>query len=64
MSRIMGDVLQLSGSPMYTNRRRARARISDDFVMRDAMTKLCNLRVFILRAGTSQMRLSHVVIVY
>jgi hypothetical protein len=46
---------------MNTNRRCARERISDDSVMQDAMMEMCDLCVFVLHAGASQMRLSHVV---
>jgi hypothetical protein len=46
---------------MYTNRRHARVRVSDDSVMRDATTETYNLHVFVLRAGASRMCVSHVV---
>jgi hypothetical protein len=46
---------------MYTNRRRARLRISDNSVMRDVMTETRDLRVSILRVSASRMSLSHVV---
>jgi hypothetical protein len=46
---------------MYTNRRRVRLRISDDFVMRDVMAEMRDLRVSVLRASASRMSLSHVV---
>jgi hypothetical protein len=38
---------------MYTNQRRTRARVSDDSVIRDATTETRDLRVSVLRAGTS-----------
>jgi hypothetical protein len=46
---------------MYTNRRRARPRVSDDSVMRDAMMEMRDLRISILHVGASRMRLSHIV---
>jgi hypothetical protein len=57
----MGDTLELSASPMYTNRRRAQARISDYFVMRDAPTEMRDLCVSVLRPGPSWLCLSHIV---
>jgi hypothetical protein len=35
--------------------------VLDDSVMRDAMMKMCDLRISVLHAGTSRMRLSNVV---
>jgi hypothetical protein len=46
---------------MYTNWRRARPHVSDDSVMRDAMTEMHDLRISILRLGMSRMSLFHVV---
>jgi hypothetical protein len=59
MSLIIGEALWLHVSPM--NQRRARSRVSDDSVMRDTTMEMRDLRVPILHAGTSRMRLSHVV---
>jgi hypothetical protein len=57
----IGDVLWCCASLMYINRRHARPYVSDDFVMRDVTTEMCDLRVFILRTDVSRMGLSHVV---
>jgi hypothetical protein len=46
---------------MYTNQRRALARVLDYIVMRDTMTETRDLCIFILRAGASRLCLSHVV---
>jgi hypothetical protein len=48
-------------SPMYPNLRSVQAHISDDSVMRDAMTETCDLCISILRAGASRLCVSHVV---
>jgi hypothetical protein len=47
---------------MYPNQRRARMRISDDSIMRDAMMETHDLRVSVLHAGVSRLCVSHVVI--
>jgi hypothetical protein len=46
---------------MYANRRRGHPPVTDDSVMRDTTMEMHDLRVSILRAGTSRMRLLHVV---
>jgi hypothetical protein len=46
---------------MYTNRRRARARVSDDSVMRDVTTETRDLCVSVHHAGASRLCVSHVV---
>jgi hypothetical protein len=47
---------------VYPNRRRARACVSDDTVMRDATMEMCDLCISVLHAGTSPLRVSHVVV--
>jgi hypothetical protein len=46
---------------MYPNRRRARAFISDESIMRDVMTEMYDLCISILHACTSRLCVSHVV---
>jgi hypothetical protein len=46
---------------MYTNWRRTQAHVSDDSIMRDAMTETRNLRIYILHANVSRMYTSHIV---
>jgi hypothetical protein len=45
---------------MYPNQRRARARISDDSIMRDATMETRELHVSIIRTGVSPRCVSHV----
>jgi hypothetical protein len=48
---------------MYFNRRRVRARIWDYSVMHDAMAETYDLCVSVLSASSSQLCLSHIVVV-
>jgi hypothetical protein len=50
-------------SQMYHNRRRVRTRVSDDVVMRDAMTETRDLCISVLHMGASSLYVSHVVTV-
>jgi hypothetical protein len=47
---------------MYANWRRTRLCVSDDSVMRDVTIEMHDLRVSVLRAGTSRMMRFHVVV--
>jgi hypothetical protein len=46
---------------MYPNLRRARVRVSDDFVLQDLTTETRDLLVSVLGVGASQLCVSHVV---
>jgi hypothetical protein len=49
---------------MYPNQRCTRARVSDYSVLRYMMIEMRNLHVSVLRAGVSQLCLSHVVVAH
>jgi hypothetical protein len=60
----IGDVRPDSTSQMYTNKRRTLTRVSDYFVIQDAIMETCTLRVAIIKMGTLGLNLCFIIITH